>query len=218
MNKKLIKTIFVVLLYFCWFTFFKTPLNFFNLQLSDNMNNLYCFVLTFLFLLVLFLIYKKDLIDEFKKIDKSFIKSVFKNLLIIFAIMILSNVITFVILGKTTVMNVNNSTISLISEKNLLSVINLLVFIPIIEELVFKKSIRYVISNDIFFIVFSGAFLSSLYVILQTPNLYGIVSSLPYILTNLYLSYSYVKKENIYNNVFSKILYNFIIISIWWLL
>lgn len=211
-ENKLFKTLFSVLFYLFWSVFLQLPLNLFNIRLSSNMMALYEFVFTFLLLILIFMMYKHELIKEFKFNKK--IKYIFINTVAIFMIMGISNMISYSILGDNVVSKVNNSGLSIIDTKNLLMIIRLLVLTPIIEELVFRKSVRTVVNNDIFFVIFSGLFLGSLYVIAQTPSFVGLISSISYILVGIYLSISYVKTNNIYINIFSRILYNLLMLVI----
>lgn len=211
-ENKLFKTLFSVLFYLFWSVFLQLPLNLFNIRLSSNMMALYEFVFTFLLLILIFMMYKQELIKEFKFNKK--IKYIFINTVAIFMIMGISNMISYSILGDNVVSKVNNSGLSIIDTKNLLMIIRLLVLTPIIEELVFRKSVRTVVNNDIFFVIFSGLFLGSLYVIAQTLSFVGLISSISYILVGIYLSISYVKTNNIYINIFSRILYNLLMLVI----
>lgn len=110
--------------------------------------------------------------------------------------------------------SINNFEISCINTKNLILIVRILILSPIIEELVFRKSVRTVINNDSFFILFSGLLLGSLYVIAQTPSLVGILSSISYILVGIYLSYSYTKTNNILINILTRIIYNLLMLVI----
>ena len=211
-ENKLFKTLFSVLFYLFWSVFLQLPLNLFNIRLSSNMMALYEFVFTFLLLILIFMMYKQELIKEFKFNKK--IKYIYINTVAIFMIMGISNMISYSILGDNVVSKVNNSGLSIIDTKNLLMIIRLLVLTPIIEELVFRKSVRTVVNNDIFFVIFSGLFLGSLYVIAQTLSFVGLISSISYILVGIYLSISYVKTNNIYINIFSRILYNLLMLVI----
>mgnify|MGYP000350447120 CR=1 FL=1 len=213
-NKKLLKTIFTVLIYICWSVFMQLPLNLLGIKLQLNMMSLYEFILTLLLLVLIFLIYKDELIKEFKLTNKKQIKCIFINVLIIFFIMGFSNMISYSILNGNIISSINNSGVSAINTKNLALIIRLLILSPIIEELVFRKSVRTIINNDVFFILFSGLLLGSLYVIAQTPSLVGILSSISYILVGLYLSYSYTKTNNILINILSRIIYNLLMLVI----
>lgn len=213
-NKKLLKTIFTVLIYICWSVFMQLPLNLLGIKLQLNIMSLYEFILTLLLLVLIFLMYKDELIKEFKLTNKKQIKYIFINVLIMFFIMGFSNMISYSILNGNIISSINNSGVSAINTKNLALIIRLLILSPIIEELVFRKSVRTIINNDVFFILFSGLLLGSLYVIAQTPSLVGILSSISYILVGLYLSYSYTKTNNILINILSRIIYNLLMLVI----
>lgn len=122
--------------------------------------------------------------------------------------------ISYSILNGNIISSINNSGVSAINTKNMALIIRLLILSPIIEELVFRKSVRTIINNDVFFVLFSGLLLGSLYVIAQTPSLVGILSSISYILVGLYLSYSYTKTNNILINILSRIIYNLLMLVI----
>ena len=190
------------------------PLNLLGIKLQLNIMSLYEFILTLLLLVLIFLMYKDELIKEFKLTNKKQIKYIFINVLIMFFIMGFSNMISYSILNGNIISSINNSGVSAINTKNLALIIRLLILSPIIEELVFRKSVRTIINNDVFFILFSGLLLGSLYVIAQTPSLVGILSSISYILVGLYLSYSYTKTNNILINILSRIIYNLLMLVI----
>ena len=213
-NEKLLKTIFTVLVYLSWSIFMQLPLNLFNIKLQYNTMLLYEFIVTLLLLVLIILIYKNELIKEFKSFNIYQIKYIFINIFALFFIMGFSNMISYSILKNSVISNVNNFEISALNTKNITLIIRLLILSPIIEELVFRKSVRTVINNNIFFIIFSGVLLGSLYVIAQTPSLTGLLSSMSYILVGLYLSYSYTKTNNILVNILARVIYNSLMLVI----
>lgn len=213
-NEKLLKTIFTVLVYLSWSIFMQLPLNLFNIKLQYNTMLLYEFIVTLLLLVLIILIYKNELIKEFKSFNIYQIKYIFINIFALFFIMGFSNMISYSILKNSVISNVNNFEISALNTKNITLIIRLLILSPIIEELVFRKSVRTVINNNKFFIIFSGVLLGSLYVIAQTPSLTGILSSMSYILVGLYLSYSYTKTNNILVNISARVIYNLLMLVI----
>ncbi len=213
-EKNLIKTITLVLLYLCWVVFSSLFINLSVFKLNNNIISLYEFLSTFLLLIIAFLSYKSELIDEFKKLDKKSIKLVIKNFIVIFIIMNFFNILSYLILDDNIVMSLNNFGISIIKTNNLFLIIRLIIISPIIEEFIFRKSVRKIIDNNMFFILFSGLLLGFLYVLVQVPSIIGILSSLSYIFVGLYLSYIYTKTNNVYINILSRIIYNLLIIMV----
>ena len=215
MNKEgLIKTILFILLYLCWTVFLKLPISANAFKSKDNIIALYEFVITFMFLVIIFLSYKDELIKEFKSLKKKDAKKVFINLATIFFIISVSNIISWLILRNFAVLSVNQSSLNIIKSENALLIVRMVILSPIIEELIFRKNIRAVIDNDKFFIIFSGLLLGLLYIISQSLTLIGVISSLSYIFVGVYLSYSYTKTNNIHINIISRILYNLIMMVI----
>ena len=215
MNKEgLIKTILFILLYLCWTVFLKLPISANAFKSKDNIIALYEFVITFMFLVIIFLSYKDELIKEFKSLKKKDAKKVFINLITIFFIISISNIISWLILRNFAVLSVNDSSLNIIKSENALLILRMVILSPIIEELIFRKNIRTVIDNDKFFIIFSGLLLGLLYIISQSLTLMGVISSLSYIFVGVYLSYSYTKTNNIHINIISRILYNLIMMVV----
>lgn len=213
-EKNLIKTIVVVLFYLCWSIFSKVPISLFNLKLTNNLIALYDFISAFLLLVIIFFMYKDALIKEFKKTNKNGIKLILISIIVIFFIIGLSNLLLNVIFKNKIISNINNSGLSIIDGKNLLMILRLLIISPVIEELTFRKSIRTVVNNNVFFVLFSGIFLGALYFVSQSPTLMGLISSIPYFLVWIYLSILYTKTNNIFINVFSRIFYNILMLGL----
>lgn len=215
MNKEgLIKTILFILLYLCWTIFLRLPISVDAFKSKSNIIALYEFVITFMFLVIIFLSYKDELIKKIKDLKKKDIKKILINLVVMIFIISVSNIISWLILKKFTVLSVNNNSMQIIKSQNLLLIARMVIISPIIEELIFRKNIRSVIDNDKFFIIFSGLLLGLLYIISQSLSLAGILSSLSYIFVGLYLSYSYTKTNNIHINIISRILYNLIMMVV----
>lgn len=215
MNKEgLIKTILFILLYLCWTVFLKLPISANAFKSKDNIIALYEFAITFMFLVIIFLSYKDELIKEFKSLKKKDVKKIFINLFIMTFIMIIFNIVSSILLKGFSVLSVNQSSLNIIESGNALLIVRMVILSPIIEELIFRKNIRAIIDNDKFFIIFSGLLLGLLYIISQSLTLMGVISSLSYIFVGVYLSYSYTKTNNIHINIISRILYNLIMMVV----
>ena len=163
-------------------------------------------------LIILFLIYKDELIDEFKNLSKKYIKYVVINIFSIIFIMSLSNAISYAFLKDKLILNSNNDILSFAYSKDVFNMIRLIILSPFMEEVVFRKNIRVIVKNDIYFILFSGLILGTLYIVSEGFTIIGIISSLSYILVGFMLSYSYTKTNNIYINIISRILYNLLVV------
>lgn len=206
-NKALIKSATVLLIYFSWLLILQNIKAFQSLFLS-----IFSLLLTFITLIILFLIYKDELIDEFKNLSKKDIKYVVINIFSIIFIMSLSNAISYAFLKDKLILNSNNDILSFAYSKDVFNMIRLIILSPFMEEVVFRKNIRVIVKNDIYFILFSGLILGTLYIVSEGFTIIGIISSLSYILVGFMLSYSYTKTNNIYINIISRILYNLLVV------
>ena len=77
-----------------------------------------------------------------------------------------------------------------------------IIYAPIVEEAVFRGSIRRLIKNDVVFIIVSGVIFGLLHTFLSEDGLYNIIIySLNYVAMGSCLAYSYVKTNNIYTSM-----------------
>lgn len=212
-NKKNIeiKSIVLLIVYFLWLLLLNLPIK----NGIGAVEYLYSFLEALAFLVILFILYKNDFYSDSKKINKRCISVIIKSTLMILIIMLVSNIFSIGLLKNNVVSSLNDNNILSIKTGNLLQIINLFIFYPIIEEVIFRLNLRKIIKEDIFFMAFSTISLGVIYITFQGLSINAVISSIPYILVNLYLSYIYVKNDNIYINFITKILYNFIILFLW---
>lgn len=84
-----------------------------------------------------------------------------------------------------------------------------LIFAPIVEEAIFRGSIRRFIKNDVVFIIVSALTFGLLHTFLSEEGLYNIiVQSLNYAAMGGVLAYSYTKTNNIYTSMMAHFLQN----------
>ena len=80
-------------------------------------------------------------------------------------------------------------------------------FAPFSEELLFRKSIRELVPNKWLYIFISGFIFGGLHVI-GTPGLLGILSLIPYCSLGFAFSYTYAKSDNIFSTISMHMLHN----------
>ena len=77
-----------------------------------------------------------------------------------------------------------------------------IIFAPIVEEAVFRGSLRRFIKNDVAFIIVSALTFGLLHTFLSEEGLYSIiVQSINYVAMGGALAYSYTKTNNIYTSM-----------------
>ena len=89
-------------------------------------------------------------------------------------------------------------------------VINLLIWAPLTEELIFRCSLKKDVKNNTIFILISPLLFAGVHVLGNGLNLITLISSIPYILIGFYLTLLYIKIDNIIINILMHLLINVI--------
>lgn len=213
-NKEILTMMILFACYLYYSQFIDGLLNMFNVK--ENLFSTYIADITFMFGIAFF--YFDYIINSFKKLKgikiSKIIGFVIKNLIILIAIIILTNILRVVIFpNEKTVINddlVNNLNFYYKSFK-------ILFFAVIAEELLFRKTVRDIIDNKIIFIITSALIYSYLNIaFLGVFNAYIIYDFVAYFLGYIFLNYLYVKTDNILAPMSIKFTYAllFIILSI----
>lgn len=209
-NSKLYLTLFVLVLYFMFILFISsTSLTFVN------------FLCHFLFVGILIFIYRDDLKENWKEY-KSSKKNILKVLLYFVIVLLLSVVLTNVVISiyatvtnNSQIMDTTNTTIYQMFDKipwGTLFVLFLTVFYyPIVEELVFRKSLGDSLKNKVLFIIVSSLLSWYFQVTLLNPTITEFILSIGVLFNSIFASYIYSKKENILYTILPRMLYNLLI-------
>lgn len=209
-TKKLLLTLFVLIIYFIFLLkFSSTNLTFIN------------FLTYFIFLIIILFIYSKDLKNYYINLKKD--KKKFKTLLLYFIIFfiistLLSNIILNIIEQNTNInfnVDMSNKTIfslfKIFPSGTLFVIFFTCIFTPFVEELVFRKSIRDVIDNKIIFIIVSSLLSWYFQVSLLNPNISEFVLAISTLLNSIFASYIFVKNDNILYSILPRMMYNIVI-------
>ena len=210
MNSKLIKTLLIFIGYF----FLTNVLGIILKFIGINNNIITMFISDLIYALIVINVYKSDLQREFNEYKKQ--KSKFKNILIWVLILFGINILFSLIL-KTIILQLNNldnnseSIIQLFELSTIYTFFKTLLYAPIVEELIFKKSIRDIINNNVAFVLIS----SSIYTIMNfiyTSNIpeYIWFDIIQYFTFSSILSIAYIKNKNIIPVMIIKFIYNLI--------
>ena len=209
----LIKSLTIILLYFIWPSLTSLFLTCF--QLSVNAEFWLRLFSNIIFMTLLIAFYFKPLTNDFKAYMKRFgyhtSKVIWYTFLSLIA-MFMTAAIAAMITGSTTDFTGNNTTIlSYFSKTPSIVVFLTIIYYPVVEEIVFKKTIKDVISNKWFFIIFSAFIFGFFHVaFLDTITIQAVISSIPYAVMGGISSYAYYKTNNIFIPIASRMLYNMI--------
>ena len=212
-NKYLLLVI-VLLLFFFNSLIQIIPMVIFNIKKPTVAQQIYLNLFSsIIFLFILLLIYKDDLIKDFKKFKRDFSK-IFNDAFQIWVLgLILMAFFNFLINNFTpnTVANNEQSLRNMIHINPILMLINTTFIAPITEELVFRKTFRDAFKNDKAFVLISGLFFGALHVVFSIGSAWDLLYLLPYCSLGIAFSYIYVKTKNVWGSISIHMMHNFII-------
>ena len=193
----------VFILYFIYNYFNAIPLELLGIDITKlNLLSKVLYMLTteLLFIIVLFIIYRKTFINNFKSFIKNFknnIKEYIQYWACAFGLMILTNLIIVTLFPNSMATN-QESINSIFSKAPIYMIISAVLFAPIVEETVFRLSIRNIFKNDKFFILISGFVFGALHVVSSFNNFIDLIYILPYSIPGFFFAYALVKSKNIF--------------------
>lgn len=203
-----ITSILVVILYFIWPYFSKFITSFIS---NDMIGKIVSVLLNLLLVMYLVYIYKDTFKNDFKKLKEN-PKGLFKKLIISLPLMIIS-----VIIVNLIVMNLFN--INTISENDqvlyqmfkqtpLLVFILTVLYYPVLEGIVFRKTFKDIINSKWLFIIITSLVYFFFNIAYTSLSIENILSSLYYIVIMFYLSKIYYETDNLVLSIILLMLYN----------
>ena len=173
-----------------------------------------------LFLGIILFLNRKDLFSSFKDLlkDKKKFNWIIGSFAIVFILMIIGGVLQTVISPAEFTSDTSNSILTkfIINTPwgTLFSLFIIVGFTALMEEIIYRKSLRPFINNKYLFIIMSAILGWYFQVTLTNPSIAEFINSLPIFLISLYLGFIYAKKENIWYSYFPRILYNILAIAL----
>ena len=155
---------------------------------TNNINSkeyiIYLFI-SYIFVAIYFtIIYKEELLNNIKKLNKKNILTTLIYFIIGFLLMMLSNYIINYIIIPNGISNNEQSNRDLLLNNKLLYGLLLSLIIPYIEEIVFRLNIKKSIKNNTIFIILSSTIFSLLHIISST-KLIELLYFIPYFILGL---------------------------------
>ena len=190
------------LLYFVYNLFQTLPLELLGIDynaMSLSSKIIYLLGYELVFILVLFIAHRKRFINDFKDYIKNFkdyVKKYFEYWSLAFGLMIVSNFV-IVTLFPDSVANNQENVNNIFGIAPVYMIISAVIFAPIVEETIFRLSIRNFIKNDKLFIFISGIIFGGLHV-LGSENLVNYIYIIPYSIPGFVFAYTLVKSKNIF--------------------
>lgn len=206
-------TMLFIVLFLLMLIFPCIPLEIFRIdldKLSFNYKVLYNFMCDIGFMIILFMIYKNELIIKFKEYFKNFrenINTTFKYYLIGFLVMIISNIV-IVLFFKNASANNEETVRTLIDKAPLYMIFSVSIYAPFVEEIIFRKGIKdsvMAFSNNKFtkylFILISGILFGSMHVIGSVTSVYDYLYIIPYSALGISFAALLYKTDNIFSTI-----------------
>ena len=164
---------------------------------------------------LLFLLYRKDIIEDFKNYTANKGKWFFKNFGI-FMLGILIMGIVNVALSKITNLETSNNEELVRKYIKIIPVymgFSTVIYAPFVEELLFRKCIREIINgNDkttkIIYILVSAIFFGLMHVLKLDASFNDILMGIPYMIVGLAFAYIYCKTDNLFSTMQFHLMHN----------
>ena len=172
-------------------------------------SNLIDIMLYLLYAFILIFLYKQVFISDFKDIKKNWKKYLMRMLIsivLIFVSMVLINLIVGVLFNvKGTSEN------DTFKENSLIVVLLTCIYYPLVEGIIFRKSVRDIIDNKWFFIMFSAIFYFFFNIVYTSMSFNNIMSSVCYLSTMMIVSHFYWKTNNFTLSVLVMSIFNLVV-------
>lgn len=203
-NKNSLKSIMIIILYFIF------P------YLMKFLSGIKWLTLLFymLFVLLIIYLYKDTFKNDFKDLKenkKKYIKSILINVVLIFAVMIITNALIVILLNINETSENDYSLLTMFKKSPLALILLTSVYYPLVEGVIFRKSVRDIIDNKWTFIIFSSVFYFFFNIAYTSLSFTSIITSLCYLFSMMILSNYYYKSNNFTASVIVMMIYNLII-------
>jgi CAAX amino terminal protease family. len=209
-NKSIFKGIAcIVTLFFLGLTdILYLPLYIFNIKLSIGLSEAYNILTKFVAIVVVIYMFKNELetaFDKFKKNAANYLKKYIKYWYLAYGLMVLSNILIspFIRVAKN-----EQGVQAIIESSPVFAIFAIALFGPIIEELMFRFSLRKIIKNDWFYIIISGTLFGAMHIIGVAKIWQDWLFIIPYSIPGMVFAYVYVKSKNIFMPIMLHIIHN----------
>ena len=215
----LLKCVIVFILFFCLSSFINYICSLIGINLVSNNKDYgyYDSLIELIFALIVCLFYYKELKEDKDKLKtrKGIISDLVKYFIIFMIVKIFSGVVESIIsliLGYNLTESENqNIIVEITKEAPILMLIATTILAPIVEEGIFRLSLRKVIKNNYLFILISGSIFGFMHIFPTNLSLsIALTQSIVYVAMGFYLAYIYVETDNIWINILLHGINNFI--------
>lgn len=216
--KKIIKNILIFISYFIYEYLFIYILDYFGIHFSnfEYANKVITmFIFNLIFILLIIMIYKKELLIDLKDFKINY-KQYLSKYLGLYVLGVFLMGCTNLILQLITHLEISGNeenVRSLISKIPLFMAFSSVIYAPFVEEIIFRKSIKNIIDKKYIFIILSGFIFGALH-ITNYKDINEILMGIPYMIMGIDFAYIYYKTNNIFTTMTFHLCHNLILFII----
>ncbi len=186
-----------------------------GLNLSNQIKYIVLIPISISFMLILYLIYRKDFkkdIKDYKKNIKEYLILGIKAWILTVLIMIVSNFIIsiFYTSSSTNEVKVQNY----LKIYPIYMIFSAIIYAPFTEETIYRKCLKNTISNKYLYIIISGLIFGLLHTLGNISNTKELLYIIPYGVMGSGFAYLYEKKKNILLPITMHIFHNLLVLLI----
>lgn len=174
-------------------------------------------LLYMLFALLILYLYRNTFKNDFKDIienKKKYLSSILINVALIFVIMLITNALIGMLFDIKQTSENDYSLLAMFKKSPIILMFLTSLYYPVVEGVIFRKSVRDIIDNKWIFIIFSSIFYFFFNVAYTSLSFTSIITSLCYLFSMMLLSSYYYKTNNFTASVIVMMIYNLIISAI----
>lgn len=179
--------------------------------ISSNQKVILSLINDILLVFILLLIYRKTIIADAKEF---FNRDIFKHLWCSFrywgiglVIMVISNWIIAIFTNGTLAVN-EQEVRKLIDSYPLYMAFQLIIYAPLTEELIFRKSIKDIRLSSSFYVFLSGFIFGGMHVVSSLESAIDLLYLIPYCSLGFVFAYLYQKTDNIFSTITAHAFHN----------
>ena len=164
----------------------------------------------------MFYIYRKEIKKawlDLKKNHKLYFQKYLKYWFVLLALMMISNFI-ILMLKPNSIAGNEEAVRQMFNDMPIYTFISAVIFAPFLEELVFRKSFRFMFSDDIVFIILSGLTFGAFHVVGNVETIFDLVYLIPYSIPGFVFAYALTKSKNIFVPIGLHLIHNGVLMAL----
>lgn len=186
-----------------------------NLQ-NSIVVNLLLILFDFLAVLIVLMLAKKEMKGQFREFTvhfREFSHKIFKTWFKGFLLMALANlIINYVIMGGIAPNEEVNR--SLLETLPIYSIVNVCIFAPIVEEILFRLNFKDIAKSDKTSLILSGIIFGAMHVVTVDFSLVNLIYIIPYSILGLSFADIYFETDNIWSSITAHAFHNTLTIMV----